>query len=350
MLGPIIQGSMAQAYGWRSFWWLNTGLCALAFVFVLIGFPETKYHRVYESGVQDTAPAFTTTEKLHASSHDSKLSADAASNDDQKAIPSPTSYTQNDSHLGKGRPSRSQWKLLQPETHPFRPFALGLYLPFKLFCFPIVVFATFIVSFSSTCYLMITFVQSQAFAVPPYSFDQQFIGFMKFASLIGALIGLFTAGPLSDWVSAKLTQRDNGIREPEMRLPTMIPYVIIMLVGNFVVAFGLQNDWDWRAIVIVGFGCAGIQIAALPAIASTYAIDSYKPAAGTIFITITINKNVYGYGVSKFITPWVMQSGYVPPFMTNMCLLFLWVCCGAIFWIWGKRFRTWTAESSIHRL
>ncbi|MCJ1282464.1 hypothetical protein MMC26_001787 [Xylographa opegraphella] len=336
---------MAQAYGWRSFWWLNTGLCALAFVFVLVGFPETKHVRVYPSEAQNGAPAFVTTEKTDAISHKSGSSAVATSN----ATPVPASNAPDDSHLGKGRPSRSQWRLLQPESHPLRPLAFGLYLPFKLFCFPIVVFATFIVSFSSTCYLMITFIQSQAFAVPPYSFNQEFIGFMNFASLIGALIGLFTAGPLSDWVSAKLTRRNNGIREPEMRLPTMIPYVIIMLLGNFVVAFGLQNDWDWRAIVVVGFGCAGIQIASLPAIASTYAIDSYKPAAGSIFIAITINKNLYGYGVSKFITPWVIQSGYVPPFMTNMCLLFLWVCCGAIFWVWGKRFRTWTAKSSIHR-
>ena len=194
-----------------------------------------------------SAPALTTTEKMDASSHNSELSANATSNDNQKETSMPTLYTPNDSQLGKGRPSRSQWKLLQPESHPFRPLALGFYLPFKLFCFPIVVFATFAVSFSSTCYLMITFIQSQAFAVPPYSFNQQFIGFMNFASLIGTLIGLFTAGPLSDWVSAKLTQRNNGIREPEMRLLTMIPYVLVMLLENFVVAFGLQNDWDWRA-------------------------------------------------------------------------------------------------------
>ena len=44
----------------------------------------------------------------------------------------------------------------------------------------------------------------------------------------------------------KLTKRNNGIREPEMRLPTMIPYVAIMIIGNFIVAFGWQQAWDWK--------------------------------------------------------------------------------------------------------
>jgi hypothetical protein len=44
---------------------------------------------------------------------------------------------------------------------------------------------------------------------------------MNFAILIGALIGLATAGPLSDWVSARATKKNRGVREPEMRLAAM---------------------------------------------------------------------------------------------------------------------------------
>ena len=132
---------------------------------------------------------------------------------------------------------------------------------------------------------------------------------MNFAILVGALIGLFTAGPLSDYVSSRSTRRNNGIREPEMRLPAMIPYIIIMYLGNIVVAVGYQHHWPWQAIVLIGFTCAGIQVAALPAIASTYAVDSYKPVAGSLFVSITVNKNVWGYGFSKFITPWAMKDG-----------------------------------------
>lgn len=135
------------------------------------------------------------------------------------------------------------------------------------------------------------------------------IGFMNFAILVGAFIGLFTAGPLSDFVSARSTRRNNGVREPEMRLPAMIPYVIIMFLGNIVVAVGYQRHWPWQAIVVIGFTCAGIQVAGLPAIVSTYAVDSYKPVAGSLFVSMTVNKNVWGYGFSKFITPWAAKDG-----------------------------------------
>jgi MFS family permease len=109
-----------------------------------------------------------------------------------------------------------------------------------------------------------------------------FAGFFNFAILIGALIGLATAGPLSDWVSDRATKKNNGIREPEMRLPAMIPYVCIMILGNFIVAFGYEKKWPWEAIVIIGYTCAGIQVSAIPAIATTYSVDSYKPVAGSL--------------------------------------------------------------------
>ena len=37
---------MALHIGWRSFWWLNTGLLALTMILTILGFPETKWDRV----------------------------------------------------------------------------------------------------------------------------------------------------------------------------------------------------------------------------------------------------------------------------------------------------------------
>lgn len=134
-------------------------------------------------------------------------------------------------------------------------------------------------------------------------------GFTNFAIFVGTLIGLATGGPLSDWVSARATAHNGGVREPEMRLPALIPYALLVALGNIVVAVGYARGWPWQPIVIVGYGCAGIQLAALPSIASTYAVDSYKPAAGSLFVAITVNKNLWGYGLGKFVTEWTEQSG-----------------------------------------
>ena len=146
----------------------------------------------------------------------------------------------------------------------------------------------------------------------------------------------------------KATIRNNGIREPEMRLPTLIPFLLVNILGNFIVAFGYEYHWPWEAIVIIGYGCAGLQVASLPAIASAYAIDSYKPAAGSLFVAITVNKNLWGYGITKFVSPWVEESGYLPPILTNMALTVLWCLFGVLFYYQGKTFRRWTKNSSAH--
>ena len=44
----------------------------------------------------------------------------------------------------------------------------------------------------------------------------------------------------------RLTQRNNGIREPEMRLLAMTPYVLIMVLGNIVTAVVYQHSWSWK--------------------------------------------------------------------------------------------------------
>lgn len=102
--------------------------------------------------------------------------------------------------------------------------------------------------------------------------------------------------------------------------------------------------------MIIGYTAAGIQVAALPAISSTYAVDSYKPVAGSIFVSITVNKNLWGYGFSKFITPWVEESGFVKSIMLNMALTTLWCLFAIPFYFYGKRFRKWTAKSPVHKI
>jgi hypothetical protein len=152
-------------------------------------------------------------------------------------------HTHQDPWLGRGRPLQAQWKIAQPyKGNIFSEFIL----PWKLCLFPIVEFSSFVVSWSASLFLTLNLTQSQAFSAEPYNFSSTKIGFFNFAILIGGLIGLFTAGPLSDIVAARLTERNQGIREPEMRLLAMIPYVIIMIIRNVIVAIGYKRSWDWK--------------------------------------------------------------------------------------------------------
>jgi len=351
---------MAQSVGWRNFWWFNTALLGFTAITCIFLFPETKYNRSFmpqNSLGSGTPPLKASTEEVETTQDPISTVTDHADPEKTAPVQSQKSnvvenglshvHTHDDPWLGRGKPSKAQWRFFQPYSGNF---LMELFLPWKLFLFPIVEFSSFVVSWSASSFLTLNLTQSQVFAVPPYNYTSTIIGFFNFAILVGGMIGLFTAGPLSDAIAARLTKRNRGIREPEMRLLAMIPYVILMIIGNVVVAVGYQHQWDWKVIVIIGYTCAGIQVAALPSISSTYSIDSYKPVTGSIFVAITVNKNVWGYGFSKFITPWIIKSGYIPPIMTNMSLITLWCLTGIVFWFFGKTFRKWTRNSKVHSM
>ena len=217
----------------------------------LFGFPETKWDRLHSGkpspfALEEIGPSTASSKEKVAVALVESTEPDGLNPPCGRPDLSYAATAAKDPYLGKGIPSKQQWKLFQANAHPFRSIFLDLWIPWKLFVFPIVEFASFVVSWSASSYLTLNLTQSEAFGAPPYNYSSKTIGFFNFACLIGVMIGLVTAGPLSDWVSMRATRKNRGVREPEMRLPSMIPYMILMIIGNFVVAFGFQNHWDWR--------------------------------------------------------------------------------------------------------
>lgn len=214
MIAPIISGAMTEAYGWRPFWWFNVAISGASTLLVIFGFPETKYHRLHPGDIGQDHMA-----KTSASGSQEKDLARIEKTETGSSMPNlgHVETAARDPHLGKGTPSKKQWAIFQSNPHPFKSIVMDLWLPWKLFAFPIVEFAAFVVSWSCSSFLTLNLTQSQNFAAPPYNINPQNIGFMNFAILVGALIGFFTSGWLSDYVAKKLTVRNRGIREPEMR-------------------------------------------------------------------------------------------------------------------------------------
>ena len=182
MISPIIAGAMAQNVGWRNFWWLNTALLAASFLMVVFMFPETKYHRPYLGGStsDDVTP---TNEKQDNSLLTTEKETGGIQQVDTKDSPpsdlqpvTAAETAERDPWLGRGGPSKQQWKLYQANAHPFKSILLDLWLPWKLFAFPIAEFASFVVSWSCSSFLTLNLTQTQAFAAPPYLWSTQSIG------------------------------------------------------------------------------------------------------------------------------------------------------------------------------
>jgi hypothetical protein len=219
---------------------------------------------------------------------------------------------------------------------------------------------------------VVNITQSQALAGPPWNLSPSAVGYTNFALFAGISIALLTAGPLSDWISTGSTIKNGGIREPEMRLPALIPFAICTFVGSVVTCVGYPYGWSWEVVVIIGYTLLGIQVAALAAISTTYAvslissycqnflqrlsadsnflqIDSYKPVTGEFLVSATINKNLWAYGVTRFLNVWIVEDGYITPIMTNAATCLFIVAMAIPLYFWGKRVRTWSKNSSVHR-
>ncbi|KAJ5640050.1 uncharacterized protein N7484_007912 [Penicillium longicatenatum] len=297
-VGPIVSGSIAAHVSWRWFFWLSTILNAVSFVGMIFALPETKYSNISGmSAGREHEVAETLNEEVTSTCMNQGKERESKLEPPSEIDIEPQLHSKDlNPLLGRGYPSsRQRWQLWsKPDTTTFKQLCRYVATPLHLGLFPITLFASLGVMSGSACLLVLNLTESEGFSRSPYNFSTASVGFTNFALMGGGIVGLAAAGPLSDWVSMVLTKRNNGVREPEMRLLTFIPFVAIAVVGMTVAAVGLERLWPWEVIVIVGFGLTGVIVMAIPTIATTYAIDSYKNVAGEIMVLATVAKNTFG--------------------------------------------------------
>lgn len=341
-LGPIISGSVAERVSWRWFFWACTIAQGLNLIGLVFLFPETR--RMHES------PSMMALSR--------SLDAGAVGVDDKTSSTQLESFhdigeteaSGQDQWLGRGKPSRSQFSLRQPiDREALRSILRHLLTPVHIFFFPIILWASMSMGSAANALLAVNILQSQALAAPPYNFTPAQVGYANFALVGGGVLGLLVAGPWSDWLSAKATAKNGGIREPEMRLPSLIPFVAAALVGLVAFGVGIQHEWPWPAVVVVGFGLVGLQVVAIPTLAITYAIDCYKPATGEIMVIATVCKNTFGFGMTYYMPDWAAGEGFIPPVMMMLAMTVGITLLGVILFIFfGRSCRRLTRDSKVH--
>ncbi|KAI1444230.1 putative MFS transporter [Annulohypoxylon stygium] len=364
-IGPIISGAIASQISWRWFFWVCTILQGASFIFLLIAHPETKYDR--------TAPPKPST----SGNVESPVVVVRASNPNPVTEKPENGGTTSSTteihqtlttahHRATGRPSRAQFSILpmRKGTSPSpqhdekkKQGVVSILLrdvvsPMQiLFTFPIIAWASLSMGFAANSLLALNLTTAQVFGAPPYLFTPDQIGFVNFAFVVGAIVALVTAGPLSDRIALRRAKANGGILEAEMRLPALVPYICANITGMVVVAVGYQRAWPWEAVVVLGYTLVGLQVVGIPAIAIAYAVDSYKTLPGEIMIAATIVKNTFGFGMIFFFNDWAARSGYIKPIMMMMALSIGFAILGmSVFIPWGKKFRRWTKDSKLHSL
>ncbi|KAH8660421.1 serine/threonine kinase 16 [Xylariales sp. PMI_506] len=342
MIGPIIAGNMAAHISWRWFFWVCVIAQALNLVGLVLFFPETKFNRDELRG-QDPLHSEPAAGSDIEKGEEGSAAVEVESRGQAAAL---------DASLGKGKPSRQQFNLLQgTDRKELRRIGVHLWTPIEIFFNPIVWWAAWTMAGAANAFLLLVLFESPILSNPPYNFSTAAIGFANFAPAVGCVVALAVCGPFADWVALRAAKKNRGIFEPEMRLPALIPFLAVSLVALLALGLGGQYKWPWEAIIIVGMGFFGFLTVSLPTVAITYAIDCYKPISGQIMVTATVVKNTFGFGMTYYINDWIDRSGYIPPTGLLIGLTIALPLVGMVLlMIWGKDIRRWTRNSKYHKL
>ncbi len=184
---------------------------------------------------------------------------------------------------------------------------------------------------------------------PPYGWSETNSGLISVASLIGYALAIPFA-PSSDWLAARLTRRNGGIREAEMRLGAMLPVMLVAPAGLIVFGMAAQRDLPWVAYFA---GVALTQFTSYFYFTFTlaYAIDSYTTNVSEMLIAMNLGKQAISFGMGLDLLDWVLEHGYAVMIAGVFCAILLANNLALlVFMLWGKRIRAFMAKTWLARI
>ncbi|OJJ05802.1 hypothetical protein ASPVEDRAFT_153959 [Aspergillus versicolor CBS 583.65] len=309
--GIIVAGLVSIKHDWRTIYWVGCGLVGVLIIVVILFFPETAYNRAGN-------PLAERADEVH------KPEATTFKEASLPPIPPKRTYVEGLRFWsGKTYTDESFWRMF------IRPFGLILMPP--------VFWATIVMSVTIGFLVAVSSNFASAFSTT-YGFEAWQSGLCFIAGLVGCLFGTFAGGPFSDWVADYFTKRNGGIREPEMRLPAIIPSIIAAPLSLLLYGFGIANQWHW-IVPTIGLGLLTFAIAQGTNVSFVYCVDSFRPVAGEVTVTQLAFKSCFGFLLSFYTNRWIEKSGYAAAFgamagISGGCLLFF-----IPLFFWGRSIR-----------
>lgn len=250
-LGPMFSGFIVQALGMNWAFWIVAMFIGANLLCMFFFMPETKF-----GGHRPT---------LHLSpSHDDHISPETKDKVQTEERPSQVSKKTFLEEL-------KFWTRGDPNVNLLHIFLR----PFLLLAFPPVVWSCFVYGLALSWNVILGATVAQLFAPPPYGFDSDDQGLFFLSPFIGSLVGVYLSGPGGDWIANFFTKRNEGIREPEMRLPTCFVAAFFTFTGALWFGLSYEYQMHW-AMPVVGAGILSVGSQMGTTIGMNYALDCHQ--------------------------------------------------------------------------
>ncbi|KAF9044167.1 MFS polyamine transporter [Panaeolus papilionaceus] len=134
-------------------------------------------------------------------------------------------------------------------------------------------------------------------------------------------------------------QKNNGVGEPEFRLPSMIPGTILMPIGLLLAGWSAEHHLHWIATDI-GIACVGAGMILTFQAIQTYVVDSFTLHAASALAAVSFLRSLAGFGFPLFAPIMYERLGYGKGDTILACVSIGLGCPAPIlFWKFGRRIR-----------
>lgn len=142
-----------------------------------------------------------------------------------------------------------------------------------------------------------------------YGFSPEISGLAYIGTGVGFMAGLVTVARISDRTVVRMTRANDGVFEPEMRLPSCIFFACFVPMTFFLYGWTTYYKVHWIVPIIglvpLGFGVMGIFIPI-----QTYVIDSFPSFAASGLAALTVSRSLFGTFLPLAGQPMYSSLGY----------------------------------------
>ncbi|KAL4789516.1 major facilitator superfamily domain-containing protein [Aspergillus venezuelensis] len=337
ILGLILGGYIAEGPGWR--WGCKIVAIICGGVAVLIFF--TLDDSLFPRHALGSATTITTEKPTITGNTDRKWKEAMVEETNKKTSKTQTlDRTVTLSHGSLDSLPRNYWHILSP-IHVFKEDKTTWWQyfrrPFYLFAFPNILIAGFIYAFANTAGIVSFNTISEIMTEAPYNWGTGSTGLLFLAALVGSFIGMGT-GALGDLLVLRLSRRNGGYKEPEMRLWILSFSFVYAAVGYFMYGWAASNGESW-VLIAIGLGAMIAQQVSAASVGTAYAMECFEGISSELVVVLAICSSCVNFAMSFSVQPFIEATDYGRAFTFFGALVLGSMALAVPGIIWGKSWR-----------